>query len=167
METIKPNPWYREPWPWVILGILGLGVTSGLSILTIGLSNPPQIVTGDFALLGKAVVDTHVRTDRARALGLDGEVIMNGDQIALNLKAEDFTVLPEHLLIQFQHPARSELDTTTLLLRQTDGTYTGALAAVPHERARVIVSDPQQTWWLAGRLSANTAGPIAVTTERL
>ena len=41
MQTEPVNPWYREPWPWFILGILGLGVFFGISILTIGLNNPP------------------------------------------------------------------------------------------------------------------------------
>jgi len=162
-----PRPWYREPWPWLILGILGLGVCSGLGILTIGLNNPPQIVSGDYQQLGRALVDTHERTDRARALGLSGGLRIEGNEVVLELSAIDRAALPGSLLVQFLHPAVSDGDTTALVRLQDEGVYRGELATSPHARANVRVADLEQTWWLAGRLSSEAPDLVALTAQRL
>jgi len=161
------RPWYREPWPWIILGILSIGWVSGLSILTIGLSNPPQIVSGDYQQLGRALVDTHERTDRARALGLSGGLRIEGNEVVLELSAIDRAGLPDSLLVQFLHPAVSDGDTTALVRLQSEGIYRGELASSPHSRANVRVVDLEQTWWLAGRLSDNAPDIVALTAQRL
>ncbi len=162
-----PRPWYREPWPWIILGILGLGVCSGLGILTIGLKNPPQIVSGDYQPLGKALVDTQERAGRATALGLGGDLRFEGNDVLLTLAADDPAGLPETVLVQFLHPATSEGDTTAIVRLQSEGVYRGELATLPHERAQVRVADLQQTWWLAGRMSGDNGGAVALSVQRL
>jgi uncharacterized protein len=162
-----PRPWYREPWPWIILGILGLGVCSGLGILTIGLSNPPEIVSGDYQQLGRALVDTHERSDRARALGLGGSLRFEGNEAVLELSASDLAGLPDTVLVQFLHPASSEGDTTAIVRLQAEGIYRGELSAAPHQRAQVRVADLQQTWWLAGRMSSDSGGVVALSVQRL
>ena len=162
-----PRPWYREPWPWIILGILSIGWVSGLSILTIGLSNPPQIVSGDYQQLGRALVDTHERTQRARDLGLSGGLRLEGGIVVLDLSADDLAGLPDTLLVQFLHPASSEGDTTATVRRQSDGSYRGELATDPHARANVRVLDLEQSWWLAGRLSVEAPDVVALTAQRL
>ena len=162
-----PRPWYREPWPWLILGILGLGVCSGLSILTIGLSNPPQIVSGDYQSLGKALVDTQERTGRAKALGLSGDLRFEDGDLVVHLAADDLAGLPDTVLVQFLHPATSDGDTTAIVRLVADGVYRGELSATPHERAQVRVADLQQTWWLAGRLSSEAPDLVALTAQRL
>lgn len=162
-----PRPWYREPWPWIILGILSLGWVSGLSILTIGLSNPPEIVSGDYQQLGRALVDTHERTQRARDLGLSGGLRLQGGEVLLELVAHAPSSLPETVLVQFLHPASSDGDSTALLRRDAEGVYRGELATSPHGRANVRVLDIEQTWWLAGRLSVESPGAVALTAQRL
>jgi uncharacterized protein len=162
-----PHPWYREPWPWLILGILGLGVCSGLGILTIGLNNPPHIVSGDYQPLGKALVDTHERTGRAKALGLSGDLRFEGGEVVLNLVADELAGLPDTVLVQFLHPATSDGDTTAIVRLVADGVYRGELSATPHERAQVRVADLQQTWWLAGRLYGDAPDIVALTAQRL
>lgn len=159
------RPWYKEPWPFILVSITGLGVVAGSTLAFIGLSNPPEIVSGDFEQLGRGLTDTNVRTAQARALGLDGQVTLDGNRVALTLAAASADSLPERLLLQFQHPARSEGDTTALLQRGNDGRYYGALSLTPHPNALVIVSDIEQSWWLAGRGAQD--GVISVVPRRL
>ncbi len=157
-----PRPWYREPWPWIILGILSIGWVSGLSILTIGLSNPPEIVSGDHAPLGKALIDTNERSAAARSLGLSGHLTITGDQVHIELGANDIAALPDSLLVQFIHPATSDGDTTAVVQRDSEGVYRGSLAAAPHQRSRIMVADLSQTWWLGGRMSPEPDAPSAI-----
>ncbi|QOC22255.1 FixH family protein [Wenzhouxiangella sp. AB-CW3] len=170
MESeITVRPWYREPWPWFILGILSLGPIFGLGILTIGLSNPPEIVSGDHAPLGRALVDTNQRTAMARSMGLSGALRVDGGQVWIELGANDLKNLPDSLLVKFVHPATSDGDTTAVVHRNGDNQYMGELAGSPSERSRIVVSDLSQTWWLGGRMRSEPDAPdeIRLSAQRL
>lgn len=167
MSVETANPWYREPWPWFIIGIVGLGVVSGLGILTMGIKNAPEIVSGDYRQLGKALVDTDERTGKARALGLSGELDVRADSIELTLIANDQDTLPDTLLVRFRHPAFSEHDSTTLVRRANNGHYRGELITQPHEKAHVVVSDISNTWWLGGRRNDQPGETVALIARRL
>ena len=43
----EPRPWHREPWPWIIIGMLGAVVTASLVTLWIAISNPDQLVVDE------------------------------------------------------------------------------------------------------------------------
>ena len=159
------RPWYKEPWPFILVSITGLGVVAGSTLAFIGLSNPPEIVSGDFEQLGRGLTDTNVRTAQARALGLAGQIDVQGDQVVLRLSAADAASLPERVLVQFQHPATGDGDTTALLQRADDGQYYGGLARTPHGRSLIIVSDLEQSWWLSGRGDQDLA--VALSPRRL
>lgn len=151
MQDTPVNSWYKEPWPWFILGLLGLGIVAGSTIAFIGLTNPPEMVTGEYERLGRGMTDTASRTGQARNLGLFGQVAVEDKRILLELNAHDLEALPESLLIRFQHPATSEGDSTAVLKREAHGRYSGELSIAAHDRAQVIVADLGQTWWLSGR----------------
>jgi len=38
------KPWYREPWPWVAIGIPAVAVIMGLTTLYLALANPDYLV---------------------------------------------------------------------------------------------------------------------------
>ena len=49
-ETTAPgagNPWYREPWPWIIIGLLGGTVIACMITIWIAMSNPATLVVDD------------------------------------------------------------------------------------------------------------------------
>jgi uncharacterized protein len=167
MQEPVAKPWYKEPWPFILIGITGLGVVAGSTLAFIGISNPPEIVRGDYAQFARGLVDTNVRTGRARELGLSGSMALADAQLTLNLSAIDPQALPAQLLVQFQHPAYSELDATVLLQRQADGRFVGQIGEAPHERAQVIVTDLEQTWWLSGRLGSMGPGVVDLVPKRL
>jgi hypothetical protein len=41
------KPWYREPWPWVAIGIPAAAVIMGLTTLYLALANPDYLVVDD------------------------------------------------------------------------------------------------------------------------
>ena len=47
------NPWYKEVWVWFILGILGLSVVLGTSMLVIATNNPPGLLSDNYYDVGK------------------------------------------------------------------------------------------------------------------
>ncbi len=157
MQQTPANPWYKEPWPFILVSITGIGVVAGSTLAIIGFSNPPEIVSGQFGSLGKFVTEDSARIDQARALGLSGRLALDGEAIVLSLSATDADKLPEQLMVQFQHPATSAHDSVALLMHTGDGEYRGSYAEPPHARAQVNVSDLNQSWALAGRLGSGAS----------
>jgi hypothetical protein len=41
------KPWYREPWPWVAIGIPAAAVIMGLTTLYLALAHPDYLVVDD------------------------------------------------------------------------------------------------------------------------
>lgn len=170
MDTSQPaaSPWYREFWAWFVIAILVMGVASGTGILVIGIGNAPQMVTGDYRPLGKALVDTHRRADQAEALGLSARLDVGSARAEIALEADRPGDLPEQLLLRFEHPTDTGRDVSVVARRSEEGLWQAGLESVqPPERARVIVSDLEQSWWLAGRFDGAANGRIGLAPERL
>lgn len=158
--------WYQEPWVWFFLGLLSLGIIAGSTLATIGLRNPPELVTGEYERLGRGMTDVGERTRQARALGLSGQLQRSGAKIELQLQGHDSMIWPDAVLLLFQHPAQSERDMTVVLHHHQAGRYHAELASEPYPRARLIVSDLATSWWLSGRLNPNQ-DQFALTADRL
>jgi len=156
MEHRDTTPWYRQFWPWFILAILSWGVVSATITLTVALKNPPHMMTGDYARLGKALVDTHVRADRAEALGLAGTLLADQGQWLLRLDASA-DLAAAQLMLLVQHPTDSARDRQVVLNRTAPGQYRAAAIEIP-PRGRLIVSDLEQSWWISSSFEKDGEG---------
>ena len=148
MEQTDTTPWYRQFWPWFILAILSWGVVSSSIMLSMALKNPPHMMTGDYAELGKALVDTHVRADRAEALGLAGTLRSEQGAWRLRFDREASELSSASLLLLIQHPTDTARDRQVVLRRSAPGEYRADALDIP-DRGRLIVSDLEQTWWVS------------------
>ncbi len=148
MEQHDATPWYKQFWPWFIIGVVSWGVVSASITFSVAVRNPPHIMTGDYAKLGKALVDTHERADAAEAMGLTGKLGERGGQWVLSMQALDTSALGERLVLLVQHPTDSTRDRQIALDRIAPGEYRAAAVDIP-PRGRMIVSDPEQRWWIS------------------
>ncbi len=168
MEFRDDRPWYRQFWPWFLITIVMIGVVASSIAATLAIRNPPHMVTGDYAPLGKVLVDTHVRYDRARALGISGRLDWQGDRLVVVIEAIDPAAMDDRLLLTIQHPADATLDRRLVLIRADAGRYEAEGGGDWSPRARLIVSDLQTTWWVSGRLSGPAgSAPVVLRPERL
>ncbi len=166
MQAPPPLPWYKEPWPWILICITGLGVVAGSTLAFIGISSPPEIVRGDYQRLAKFITESDERASTARGLGLAGRLAVTGSEVALSLAATSPDALPGELMVQFRDPATSEGDRTVLLTRlgEDRGEYRGPVPEPPNPRSHVIVSDLARSWVLSGRLDG--AGRVIAVEAR-
>lgn len=158
--------WYREPWVWFFLGLLSIGIIAGSTLATIGLRNPPELVTGDFERLGRGMTDVGERTRQARTLGLSGQLLRSDTTLTLQLQASEGMAWPDSVLLLFQHPAQSGRDMTVVAQHDGDGRYLADVTTAPYPRARIIVSDVATRWWLTGRLNPDHS-QFTLTADRL
>ena len=77
-RTTPPTPWYREPWPWLLMAGPAIVVVAGFVTLGMAINSADGLVADDYYKEGNAINMTMHRDVRARELGYHARVAMAG-----------------------------------------------------------------------------------------
>lgn len=147
----RATPWYREPWPWLLmLGPLVV-VVAGLVTAYLAVVSSDGLVVDDYYKEGLGINQRTARDQRAADLGVVAELVLgaNGERIRALLQANEGVRLPDSLIMRVAHPTRPGLD-QKLLLRSEGGSVYGGTLRPLQGRWHVILEDEGQEWRLLG-----------------
>jgi hypothetical protein len=147
--TEKVAPWYREPWPWILIALPLSAVIAGIATLVIAIKHPDELVAEDYYKQGLAINRVLERESRAAALGLRAQAMISGNRIRIGLSAADAD-LPGSIVVRFIHPTRAGEDRSIVLGMITNGWYDGEMPGMAAGRWRVQAEDDQGIWRLTG-----------------
>ena len=145
-------PWYRHPWPWLLMLGPFVVVVAGLLTAYIAFKCNDGLVDDDYYRKGLAVNQVTEREQTALRLGLQGEVMISerGDQVRIVLRAPAGVALPEGLRLQLSHPTRAGVDRFHTLSASGGGVYAGKFSGGLGGRWLATLEDDAQTWRLTG-----------------
>jgi len=154
MQTTTPNalPWYREPWPWLLMAGPAVVVVAGFATLWLAVSSNDGLVADDYYKRGLAINRT---LDRDAAAARDGysasaRFDFQGRKVELALTANAAVPLPETLTLRILHPTRAGQDQLVLLRRSTAGDYAGVTGMSPEGRRLLQLEDTEGRWRISG-----------------
>lgn len=123
-------PWYRQFWPWFIVGLLGVSVVGSLSTVAIALRGADPEVRRDYVVDAKAVVPLTGPRDRAIALGVGAMLGIEADGSRVSIETWSRAGAgppPERVVVHFVHPTLVERDVRVVAVLEADGVHRGAL----------------------------------------
>jgi len=152
MSTMSPplRPWYREPWPWLLMLAPAAAVAMGVVMVVLGLRTDDGLVVDDYYKRGLAINQVLDREARAAALSLQATLSFNpqGDRVRVLLS--DGGARAAQPTLRLVHPTRVGQDQTVALAPGAGGILEGALAPVSPGTWRLVLEDSAGQWRLAG-----------------
>ncbi|MFA9440500.1 FixH family protein [Uliginosibacterium sp. sgz301328] len=148
MNSIRATkPWYREPWPWILMGLPATAVVAGIATLFFAIRSDDGVVADDYYQRGLAINETIARDNMARQLGLRAQLSMDPttDQMSVELFAREGVSLPARLHVTLLHPTRQGLD-QDVVLDLKNGRYVGSFKPVQSGRWDISLEDESKSW---------------------
>lgn len=173
--TDKQNkrPWYREPWPWLLMAGPAVVVVAGFATYYIAVTRGDTLVSDDYYKEGKNIELQLERDQAAVSRGIRAQVLISpqADQARVMISGDFNPDQPIRLL--WIHPTQRQWDQTVTLSRDhsapaADGTvlYTASFQALhPSHHWYVRVEDGGEQWrvqekWLTSQGNSVTLQPI-------
>lgn len=143
------EPWYRQGWPWFLIGIPALTVVASIVTLWLAVKSSDGLVVDDYYQEGKAIEKTMERTNRAAQLGLAADLSLTAEGLSLRMNAGSAGDLPRSVVVTISHPTRAGMD-QVLTLVGPDGVYAGALKPLASGRWQIQIEDEARSWRMIG-----------------
>lgn len=159
-RALPARPWYREPWPWLLMLPPILSVAGGVAMVYLALETPTELAVADYARIEELTANRFARDARAAELGLAAEVAFapagaGRATVSVTLATPVGEAPPPAIRLTLRHAARQANDVDVTLGRALDGAanaYAGEIALAPgHYEVEIGTLD--QAWRLAGALT--------------
>lgn len=161
-----PKPWYKEPWPWLLMAGPFVVVVAGIVTAWLAISTADGLVADDYYKRGLAAGKTIARSERAQALSVYAALRLTPEGIAVRLKGKEgeFT-LPASVSVTLSHPTRAGMDQTVELPRE------GEMFSAPFRLPSaghwlVLVEDDAKSWRLMGNVILPASGDVVIGTDQ-
>jgi len=142
MASTDIRPWYREPWPWLLMAAPAAAVLAGAVTLWLALSTSDGLVAEDYYKRGLAINRDLRREQEARARGIEANVALEGSRLRVRLTGG----APQALRAHFAHATRAGHDLQLTLERAPGGDYVATLPPLPAGRWQIVLEDPGREW---------------------
>lgn len=149
MQTsIDPaKPWYREPWPWLLMAGPAIVVVAAIATAYLAVSSDDGVVADDYYKRGLVINRVLEREQRGAALGLGAVVAIGADgAVRAQVRGYGDAPAPDGVTLRLNHATRAGMDRRATLRRGVDGAYFGRMEPPPAGRWLVILET--DTWRL-------------------
>lgn len=149
MPATATSPWYKHLWPWIIIGILTTSVCLSLTMVSIAVRNPDNLVNDNYYEAGKGINRSLDRELLAQQLALKASVHLDDLTGEVDVRLTGSSD-PRTLELNLISPTQPAMDRRVLLSRVEQGRYVGQLEDKVNGRrfVELLGSEGDQVWRL-------------------
>lgn len=141
-DLLDARPWFREPWPWIVMAGPAAVIVAGAITTWIAFSNRDGLVADDYYKRGLAINKVIAKEEVAERLGLSLALSLEPRLLKIRLQGD----APAALFVHLVYATREGNDLRLRLARTAEGTYETELPALAPGHWRAVVEDPQARW---------------------
>ena len=156
MNACTPSPWYREPWPWLLMSGPALVIAAGTVTMVFAFTGRDALVAEDYYAQGIRINRTLQREARAAELGLRGTIVLDPGSVRVTL--ESTQPLPRQIRLTASSATRAGMDRVVTLARDGAGIYSAPMAPLANGRWRFVLET--DAWRLLSHASEGDATRI-------
>lgn len=155
-------PWYREPWPWILMALPAAAVLGGIATAFIAIVHDDPLVVDNYYKEGLAINRVLERDRAAAQAGYRAQIMFSEDRSRVRVHLAGLQdAAAGALTLRMIHPTRAELDRSATLAATQAGWYEGALDISHASRWRVQLEGERRDWRLTGEWQPGD-GSVAV-----
>lgn len=152
MPPIPINPWYREPWPWLLMLGPAIVVVAGIITIVIAVRTQDGLVVDDYYKQGLAVNRDLSRDLAAKTAGLVAQTSLDTTNRRVTLTLVNSRAALNELTLTLSRAAATGFDQRITLQRthqrNDESTFIGALKPLESGKWYVTLEDPSRAWRL-------------------
>jgi hypothetical protein len=142
MNTRTALPWFKEPWPWILMSGPAIVIVAGVITTWIAFATSDGLVADDYYKRGLGVNAVLKREQAAAQRGIEARVDRSDGQVRVQLRGAE----PPALFLNLVHATRAGNDVRLRLERGADGSYRAPSPPLAAGRWRAVVDDPRGEW---------------------
>jgi hypothetical protein len=150
LKSSDKQPWYKEPWPWILMAGPGIVIVAGVITTWLAVVSFDGLVSDDYYKQGMTLNQRLQRDHQAEALGLHADVMRSEKNLRLLIGAKGDVKLPEVVTVKLAHPTQAGQDQMVKMTSEGQGFFSGQMATGIAGRWIVSIEDPSGDWRLQG-----------------
>jgi hypothetical protein len=144
------TPWYREPWPWILMAGPAVAVAASFVSLYLAAAGADPLVADNYYKEGLAINRAIDRDRAALAQGYRAVVMVSPTGTRVRIQLTGLGALPDALRLRFVHPTKAGMDQDVTARQTQPGWYEAAIEPTPAVRWHVQLEDAGERWRLTG-----------------
>ncbi len=166
LSDLDAKPWYREPWPWLLMSGPAIVVVAGIFTAVLAVRTHDGLVVDDYYKQGLAVNKDLSRGQAARAAGYQAEVTIDAQKGQALLTMPNMPTDVNNLVLTLSRATTSGSDRHIALQRRNSSDPTTFIGSIipptPLEAGKwyVMLDDSSQHWRLLTNITLQHATPI-------
>lgn len=162
------TPWYKHLWPWILIAMLACSVALTLSMVTIAVEHPDNLVTDNYYEAGKGIARSLEREQLAVDLKQRADVTLDSLTGEVDVQLSGASQ-PAQITLNLVSPTQPEKDRRIDLNAAGNGRYVGHVVDQVQGRRFVELLGVQdgKTWRLFEEEQVNPDKPLTLGDEPL
>jgi hypothetical protein len=156
LHTKLPSPWFRQFWPWFLIGIPMLAVVMGIATVYLAVSTDDGLVVDDYYKQGLAINRVLERDHRAAQLGITARLRFEFQAGLVHVQLDPGVSglsIPGTLSLSLLHPTQAHRDRVITLRGDGQGGFLAQIPTVATANWHLVLEPPALDWRLTGRIA--------------